>query len=244
MLGIITGTICPDKEVGQLVLKDTIERLKQYEESIEFFINSKAFNKLIFCDNSNYDIKRLEYLEKHAEVNGIELELLSFKGDAQGVKFHGKGYGEGEIMKYIVNHSKLLKNENFFVKITGRLKIDNIKEITEKLDPSKIYFNIPNRNRRDMYDTRMYGMPLSYFKKYFADAYHKVNDPKGIFLEYVYTDVVLENSFEVTNFPRYPRIVGISGSSGTVYGYTEWKCKIKDLLSGFNYYCVKVDIKK
>ncbi len=239
MLGIITGTISPSKEVGQLVLKDTTERLKQYEECIKFFIYSEAFDKIIFCDNSDYDMKKMEYLVEEAKSKGIELELMSFLGDAQGVKVHGKGYGEGEIMRYIFDYSKYMNREDFFVKITGRLKINNIKEIIRSLKISRVYFNIPNRTRRDMYDTRIYGMPVAYFKHYFIDTYHKVNDDKGIFLEHVYTNVLLDNNIKVNNFPRYPRIVGVSGSNGIAYNYTEWKCKIKDMLSKVNYYKVK-----
>ena len=239
MLGIITGTVCPSEDVKQLVLKDRTDRLKQYEESIEFFIDSEAFDKIIFCDNSNFDIKNFEKLEKKAELKGIELEVLSFQGDIQGVKTHGKGYGEGEIMKYIMNHSKLINQEEFLVKITGRLKVDNIKAIVQRIKKESVYFNIPNRTRRDMYDTRMYGMPVSCFKRYFIDIYPKVDDDNGVFLEHVYTDVLLKNNMKVKNFPRYPRIVGVSGSNGLIYDYTEWKCRIKDILSNINFYKVK-----
>ena len=239
MLGIITGTVCPSEAVKQLALRDGAARLKQYEESLEFFVDSGAFDKLIFCDNSNFDAANLGNVKKKAEAKGIELEVLAFQGDVQGVKTHGKGYGEGEIMKYIMNHSKLVNQEEFFVKITGRLKVDNIKKIVQRLETKKVYFNVPNRTRRDMYDTRMYGIPLSCFRRYFMDEYHNVDDEKGVFLEYVYTDVLLKHGIQVENFPRYPRIVGVSGSNGQIYGYTEWKCKIKDVLSKIDFYRVK-----
>ena len=239
MLGIITGTIKPNKDVGQLMLKDTTERLKQYRESIDFFIDSEAFDKIIFCDNSHYEMKEFFDLQRKAETKGIMLELLSFQGDNQGVKTQGKGYGEGEIMEYVMNHSKLVKKEFFFVKITGRLKIDNIKKIVQKLNADRIYFNIPNHIRKDMYDTRVYAMPIEIFRRNFQGKYNLVMDDKGNFLEYVYTNTLIEGKIRVTNFPRYPRIVGVSGSNGTVYGYTEWKCKVKDILSLLNCYKIK-----
>lgn len=239
MLGIITGTIKPPVQMSQLTLRDEEERLRQYRESMEFFIDSGAFSKIVFCENSGYGMEKFFPLIAHGERKGIKLELLSFQGDTGKVCFHGKGYGEGESMAYVFSHSKIAVREPYFVKITGRLKVDNIKNIVERLHQEKTYFNIPNRTIRDLYDTRIYGMPTEQFQKVFLDVYGQVMDQQGIFLERVYTRVIQENQIQVTNFPVYPRIVGMSGSGGAVYDYTEWKCKVKDLLSRMNFYKVR-----
>ena len=68
--------------------------------------------------------------------------------------------------------------------------------------------------------------------------YDLVWDEKGIYLEKVYTRILSEQKIEVKNFPRYPRVIGISGSTGLEYGFTEWKCKIKDIISIFEGYKV------
>ena len=239
MLAIITGTIKPALQMGQLVLRDEEERLKQYEDSIRFLLCSGAFTKVVFCENSHYGTERLSYLTEIAGENGVELELLSFHGNEEKACIHGKGYGEGEIMDHVFSHSKLIAEEDYFVKITGRLKIDNIKSIVSRMKPQRTYFNIPNHTIRNVYDTRMYGMPVSQFKDCFLHSYDQVMDEQGIFLEVVYTKILQERNITVRNFPRYPRIVGMSGSGGAVYGYTEWKCKIKDLLSYVNFYKTK-----
>ncbi|MBD5464194.1 MAG: hypothetical protein HDR24_14270 [Lachnospiraceae bacterium] len=239
MLAIITGTIKPPFQMSQLILRDEKERLRQYEESLCSIIDSKAFSRIVFCENSSYGTEKLLHLVDAAERKDIILELLSFQGNIEKACIHGKGYGEGEIMDYVFSHSEIASKEPYFVKITGRLKVDNIKDITAHLNQEKTYFNIPNRTRRDLYDTRIYGMPARQFKKLFLDAYEQVMDEQGIFLERVYTQVIQENRIKVTNFPRYPRIVGVSGSGGSVYGYTEWKCRVKDLFSRMNLYRVK-----
>ena len=238
MLAIITGTIRPSAQVNQLVLTNEDERFSQYEASLRFLLNAGAFSKIVFCENSNYGTEKLYHLKELAEKNGIELELLSFQGDTVQTGIHGKGYGEGEIMAYVLANSRLASVVDFFVKITGRMQIDNIKEIVARLNQEKTYFNIPNRTRRDIYDTRIYAMPRKQFERYFEDSYEKVQDEQGIFLEMVYTDILLKNDIRVNNFPRYPRITGISGSIGIAYGYTEWKCKIRDIFSQFDFYTV------
>ena len=98
MLAIITGTVNPPQQMGQLTLRDEKERLRQYEESIRFFLESGAFSKIVFCENSNYGTEGFSQLLEIAEREGIELELLSFQGDTKESCIHGKGYGEGEII--------------------------------------------------------------------------------------------------------------------------------------------------
>lgn len=239
MLAIITGTIQPGADVGQLTIRNTEERLKQYIDSIQFFIDSKAFSKIIFCENSGYGTQELKKLEAAAQKENIQLELLSFVGNKEQLLVHGKGYGEGEIMKYVFSHSQIVKSEKTFVKITGRMKIVNIKKIVSYLKEGKTYFNIPNRTLRALYDTRIYVMPVNQFKEYFINRYEEVRDDQGYYLEHVYTQILKEKRIIVTNFPRYPRIVGISGSTGNMYTYTEWKCKIKDIISFFGGYKVQ-----
>lgn len=239
MLAIMTGTINPALNMGNLALRDKEERLRQYEESLRFLLCSGAFSKVIFCENSAYGTDEMSFLTDIAAENGVALEMLSFQGNVEKSHIHGKGYGEGEIMDYIFSHSDLIRTETYFVKLTGRLKVDNIKAITSRINQQQTYFNIPNRTIRNFYDTRIYGMPISQFKEHFLDSYDKVMDEQGVFLEVVYTRILQECNIQVHNFPKYPRIVGVSGSGGLVYGYTEWKCRIKDVLSRLNYYKVK-----
>lgn len=239
MLAIVTGTIRPAPQMSQLVLRDEDERLKQYEDSLQSLLCSRAFTKVVFCENSDYGMERMSYLKDIAGENGVELELLSFRGNVEKACIHGKGYGEGEIMAHVFSHSELIGKETYFVKITGRLKVDNIKDIVSRMNKQRTYFNTPNHTRTDIYDTRMYGMPTRQFKDFFLHSYEQVLDEQGIFLESVYTQTLQKYSIQVRNFPRYPRIVGISGSGGIAYGYTEWKCKIKDALSFVNLYTVK-----
>ena len=239
MLAIITGTIRPSGTVGQLILKNESERLSQYKDALMFIIQSKTFSKIVFCENSGYGIGCFTDMQEEAAKFGTKLELISFTGNAEEVLKHGKGYGEGEIMDYVFANSRLLEDEPCFAKITGRLKIVNIKDICERISPKVCYFNIPNRNIRDYYDTKLYAMPTEVFDEYFRKAYVQVWDDKGIYLEKVYTKILFDEKLKVKNFVRYPRVLGKQGSTGLDYGFTEWKCKVKDVISRFGGYKVK-----
>ena len=166
MVIIITGTIVPEKHIGQLALRDHKSRLEQYILALKKLIEAKPDAKMIFCDNSGFGTDAFANLHRLAQGNGVQLEVLSFKGDNESVVRHGKGYGEGEIMKYVLSNSILAKKDDYLIKITGRLIVDNMPHIVKKVDKTRIYFNIPNIHRRDIYDTRLYAMPVNVFKKY------------------------------------------------------------------------------
>lgn len=236
MVAIITGTISPSQQMRQLALKNTEERLKQYIDALEFLIREKAFPKIVFCDNSGYPMEHLQFLVELAVANETKLELLSFEGNSQQCIEHGKGYGEGENLEYVFSHSELLRSETFFVKLTGRLKVVNIRDICRRLRTGRIYFNVPKSSIREYYDTRIYAMPVETFRSFFLSVYSQVWDDKEIYLEKVYTKVLQNNNLRVHNFPKYPRITGIGGSTGQTYEYSEWKCKIKDWVSYFGGY--------
>ncbi len=242
MFILITGTIAPDQSLRQLTIKDTGKRLQQYLDALEKTILALPGGKIVFCENSGYGTEAFEQVKELAEKSGTSFEALSFKGNTSEVVKHGKGYGEGETVEYVLNNSKLAAGEDFFIKLTGRLVVDNIGAISRLVKRDTVYFNIPNIHRREFYDTRLYGMPVKTFREHFLNRYKDVNDDAGMILETVYTDSTVRNSLKVRNFPRYPRIVGLSGSSGISYDYTEWKCRIRDVLSAFNVYG-KVNLK-
>lgn len=238
MLLIITATINPPSQ-DYLKINSIDERIKQYKDSLNYFINSGAFGKIIFCDNSGY-LSENDIFREETEIAGkknIELEVLSFFGNCEKVRQQGKGYGEGEIMEHIFANSKLMHNETYFFKVTGRLKVDNVADIVRNTKYKDVcLINIPNRTRHDIYDTRFYGMPVNMYREYFLKAYENTDDKNKKYLETIFKEVIDTNHLKRKNLPKYPRITGVSGTFGSTYSYKEWKTKIKDLLSIFNYY--------
>lgn len=236
MVIIVTATIAPESNMQQLVLKDKEQRLRQYKSALNSLIDAKPDAKIVFCDNSGFGTDGFEEEIACAKKQGIQLEILSFLGDSDAVIRHGKGYGEGEIIRHVLSESKLICDERYMMKITGRLRVDNIANLVSKVNQNRVYFNIPNIHRKDLFDTRVYAMPVKTYREYFETAYKKVDDDQGYYLEHAFTDAIFENSLKVCNFPCYPRIVGESGSGGAQYTYTEWKSKVRDILSVFNVY--------
>ncbi|PSB59235.1 hypothetical protein C7B77_01670 [Chamaesiphon polymorphus CCALA 037] len=122
----MTASINPGK-TRDVAIKDPQERLFEYIASLVAWLELTKIKKIVFCENTNcqYDFSRII---EFASNQGKTLEVLIFSGNAKAQKY-GKGYGEGEIIKYALRHSKYLSNTTNFYKITGRLFVKNFDEI-------------------------------------------------------------------------------------------------------------------
>lgn len=226
---LITASIEP-QDVRYLRLCNARQRLEQYIDSLKYYIQDTNIKKIVFCDNSNYDFDKKEIFSL-AKKYGKSVEIIQFNGNKYEIAKCGKGYGEGEIIKYALENSDLLLNADYFIKITGRLKVKNIDEIKEDLDYEKMYFN------KSMYvyqaiDTIFYCLPKKEYVKWFISSYTEVCDKKDIFLEKIFDEIVSDNHLTFYNIPRYPVIDGISGTGGVPYQENMWaEIRFYDILS-------------
>lgn len=213
---LITGCINPDQNVPVLTIKDSHVRLKQYIESIEYYIACSPFENIVFCDNSC--APEITGLADLANKYNKRFEWLSFQGDRNRVVTQGKGYGEGEIINYAIQNSLLMRRSRYMCKITGRLIIKNIGALTKFIDETQIYFQ-PNKtdDGRKYINTRIYMMPIKIYLQYFKDAYIKVDDRKGVYLENTFGMMVSSNNLKYKRFVMYPDYIGVSGSTGSNY---------------------------
>lgn len=231
---IITGCINPNPNQDWLVLKNVDKRLKQYIESIFFYIERSPFNKIVFCDNSNYAYNDT-YLKSLASKKGKIFEWLRFKGnDKEVVYYNNKGIGEDEIMDYVCRYSKLYSEADSFAKVTGRLLIDNIDELMNNAVCGKNYFY------RDIYrgkstkglDTRFFIVSKEFYEGNIRRCYDRVS--KKICYEEVFSQLV-DNNYSLLN--AYPHFIGQSSGNGRDYGKTKSVyIQILDFLCKYNLY--------
>lgn len=188
--------------------------------------------KLFFCDNSNYDYD-FSKLKIISDKSGKTIEFLKFEGDEK-TSIFGKGYGEGEIIKYAIENSELLKNESCFYKVTGRLIVKNFDLFS--------YFNKNNKNiffspTKKVVDTRFFKVEKSFYVNYLLDEYKKVNDSKGYYLEHVYYEKLKNLKPKLSKSFIFPNIAGVSGSTGEEYKNNFLKLIIKNIkliIGGYN----------
>lgn len=218
MIDLLILTSCI-KPVQQEYLKLTAyeERYKQTIDSLKFYIDYCNFSKIVLCDGSGYSFDN-DLIVSYAEQRNVSLEILSFFQDFDKVRTQGKGFGEGEIMHYIVSNSKLYSESRNFVKITGRLIIENIVDIINKVKYSDgVYFNIIASRYMGSVDTRIYIIPCDLYKHYFNHVYNFVDDNKGETYEIIFGRTLKENKIRFYPLPEVPIICGYSGTDNKRY---------------------------
>lgn len=232
---LITASIFP-QEKRFLELKNPKQRLRQYLNSLRFYIIQTNLTKIVMCDNSigKFPDEKMIALAKRY---GKDFEFLQFKGSEGKIVSRGKGYGEGEIVEYALTHSRLLKEATFFIKVTGRLKVRNIDQIAANMDLDKIYMNreirnfqAPKKQGRQM-NTVIYGVPQNVYMSEFAGLYKAVWDNHETYIEHLFYNKIIKNKLDVYNLPRFPVIDGMSGTMGKPYQESiGWERHIYNLL--------------
>lgn len=226
---LITSAIDLSKAMAyQVELIDTDIRLTQYIDSIKFAINHySCISHIVFCDNTNY---RFDYtqLTQFAQAKGKTLEMLSFEGDFDKIEKLGKGFGEGELIKYALMNSKTLNSCDYFYKLTGRLFIKNMDAVIRftKSPNAFIYYpSILYQNKFDYVNTIFYKVEKNLYLNVLLDSHIYVNDLKYIYLENIFFSKL--KYYPLKSFGIFPIISGQSGSTGLKYDLSSFKLFIE-----------------
>ncbi len=223
---ILTATVNPG-EMPDLIRKDINTRLNDYKKSFEFWLEKKNIKKIIFIENSNHDLSFFYDLSK--KYKDKEIEILSNNLNLKFDKVLGKGYGQYLCLNEIFKNSKLAKNSNYFIDVTGRHCVINFDAILDdiKKNSSDIYVNISNNLKFS--DANIYAGNKEFFINYLIPETSKTNDQKGKIFENCVASAVLKavsDGYSLSKTPIYPVIEGFIGTNGKEYKYNIFK-KIK-----------------
>jgi len=220
---IITSCIKPFSSFVEL--KNPVERELLHISALKRWIIESNFKSIIICDNSNY-VYAKEFQEL-ALQNNKELEILAFTGNHQKGLEYGKGYGEGELMKYVLETSEIIKKCDSFFKVTGKLFVENYLFINNnKIKNCDFIFPIPiinvfSKREINLVHTTFYYAKVKIFKLHLINAYLKVRDNEGIYLEHVYfnslKNIKSNNNLSFRPMTPMPLVTGVSGSTGDFY---------------------------
>ena len=217
MLLIITACILVEQGVHGVSICNSTERLQGYLETIRWAIEETDFSDILFCDNSNFDlysVDEMRLLREQGERNGKNLEYYYFQGNLNAVLAKGKGYGEGEIISWLYDHCPTMRKYEYYYKITGRLTIQNIRQVHLSDKPENIFiFDLGSR----CVDTRFYKLSMEDYKCFFKRIYMEVEDFQNVFLEHVYFRTLTSRHLAFKRFNRSLEFRGKSGTTGVEY---------------------------
>ena len=192
---------------------DCRQRMEEYKEALCFYLQ-KTKLPIVFCENTLCDMSG----EFSSYIASGRLEYLTFDGNHYD-KRRGKGVGEIEILEYAFLHSKLLQDGTHIIKITGRLKVLNIKSL---IAVRKMFGDncIQLRISEDgvFTQSQFFIAPMLFLKEYFIPLGEMIDDRQCCYFEHV-LGYSIKNQAEycVIPFFNFPLIDGISGTFGTHY---------------------------
>ena len=224
---LITSAI--NVAAAKTVLTDATARLELTLNSIQQWRATQGVSHVIVCDGSGFDLG--PYIN-NMSINqaGVGCEVISFINDVAGVEAKGKGYGEGEIVNYALQHSQVLKDASHFAKCTGKLWVENFADCLNGFNGIAA-FDFHGNFKPEQIDTRFYVVSKDFFVSHMAALHHCVNDSNGFYLEHAFRDGL--QAHKLSDYVMYPtpRISGVSGSMGVLFEPSRIKAALRDIRS-------------
>lgn len=210
---LLTACISPEGMIFTK-LQDSTVREAQYINAINYYLANTEF-KIVFCNNSGEDISNIIIHNKN------RVEFLSFNGNNFDKNF-GKGYGEFIIIKYALENSLFIKEADYIIKITGRIKVKNI---TKSLFLNDLFLVFPKKRVYITLEDSCNMATSNYFiaPKLFFDLFVKVkntiNDSKRYYFEHLLFDFIERHRYDFfyADFLIMLDVEGVAGTNGVSY---------------------------
>lgn len=209
---LLTACVNPQGMVNTLHA-DCQQRKKEYQEAISFYLQQTRL-PIIFCENTLCDMRQ----DFSSYIESGRFEYFTFNGNHYD-KQRGKGVGEVEIMKYAYSRSKLLHAGDNVIKITGRLKVLNIRKfiVVRQLFGDN-YIQVRIGEDGVFTQSQFFIAPMSFLKEHFFPLEKDIDDSKCNYFEHVLGCSIREQKkYRVIPFFNFPLIEGVSGTFGIPY---------------------------
>jgi len=211
---ILTCTISPG-DMPNVVRNDIKIRFNDYKKSFNFWLTSKNVNKIILIENSGYDLDF--FRERAEEFPNKKIEIISSNLNNTFDKKLGKGYGEFLCLNEIFENSIIVKNTNYFLKVTGRYCVNNLETILKDLilNNTDIYINLSNNLKYS--DASIFGGSKKFFLKYLLPEIKKSRDSVNNIFENQAANATLKavsDGLILSKTPVYADLKGYIGTNG------------------------------
>ena len=133
---IISTANIPPAGMPSLAMTNAAHRRTAAKAAL-FFWASQGIRNIVIADaTANQLLSQGELNEM--SLLGTSIEQIFYSQNEQDVILKGKGYAEGELLKFTIENSRLLKNEEAFFKSTGKTYVRNFPAIYDLISKAGI----------------------------------------------------------------------------------------------------------
>lgn len=229
---LLTACVNPSG-MSHTILQNPETRAEQYKKALDFYIKGTNV-PIVFCENTMYDMSP----EYRQYIDSGRLEYLTFDGNNYD-KNRGKGYGEALIMGYAIQHSDIICNSKYVIKITGRIIISDIKRYTSS--PLYLLDNLFRSNIKPNFISTYIFIARPKLLQQFIGKYQELiweDHPTNDLIEHHwYRALTKDSEFNKTKYIPFfiiPNVIGVSGTTGQKYS-------MKDRLIGNLIYSYRLE---
>jgi len=176
-------TSCVSTSAPLTTLSNPTERINLTVKFIGAWLSAFPQLKIVICDGSGFNFSQtLDNLFPTACI-----EVISFMNDASSVSMYGKGYGEGEIINYALENSRILKESSLFAKVTSKMWVKNFEDCVKIFNGQFLaapqFQALPSRDKifLEFIDTRFFISDLKFYLSTLSKAHLRVRDLEGYY---------------------------------------------------------------
>lgn len=133
---LITTANKPPKDVPFLQMTNVAMRYVTAKASV-FFWAAHGIEKIVIADATGGYLLDSEEILLLKQM-GVDVEQISYYQNEDLIKSKGKGYGEGELLKFAIENSIFLKSESNFFKCTGKVYCRNFETILQMIKQNNV----------------------------------------------------------------------------------------------------------
>jgi hypothetical protein len=214
---LITTANNPPAGLPFLSMTNTISRRVAAKAALYFWV-SYGVENIVIADATGVDLlvdSEMDELQKF----GVRVEQIHYQQDNELIARKGKGYAEGKLVEFAVNHSKLIAQSGSFFKITGKTYVRNFHDICKLINEFKVStmvwkYTEDGDMAKPWADCRFYYSNKEFALESLVPAYLEADDTFAACEYFIF--VYLEQNLSKGRAPR-PLVTGFSGNTDSLY---------------------------
>lgn len=214
---LITTANNPPENTPHLEMINPVERRVAAKAAL-FFWAAQGIQKIIVADATESQLLTKSEVDE-ISLLGASIEQISYSQNTHQVVSKGKGFAEGELLRFALEHSRLLADEEVFFKSTGKTFVRNFPEIYKLIDKSNVdtvfwRYVGDGLSFKQWADCRFYLANRDFATSKLIPTYLQSDDQIGT-CEYYLFQMLSEHFKQATGLR--PLISGFQGSTGGQY---------------------------